>query len=177
MNQLQKDFLKSPHQLRIEEFMRQAGQDVPETPAIPSDDVLVLRARLIFEEAIETIEALGCQLDVANIDLHTGRMQLGIIRNEDIDPDVIGVLDGCADLSVVTIGTLSAFGVADCPVLEEVDQSNLAKFGPGGHRREDGKWIKPQDWQPPDLLAIYQEQGGELPPAKSMAVDLSTGEE
>jgi len=65
--------------------------------------------------------------------------------------DVEGVVDGCADISVVTIGTLIAFGVDDEPVLEEVDSANLRKFGPGGYRREDGKWMKPPDWTAPDI--------------------------
>jgi predicted HAD superfamily Cof-like phosphohydrolase len=63
----------------------------------------------------------------------------------------VEVVDGCADISVVTIGTLIAFGVDDETVLEEVDASNLRKFEPGSYRREDGKWIKPPSWTPPDI--------------------------
>jgi len=61
---------------------------------------------------------------------------------------------------VVTIGTLIAFGVDDEPVLEEVDQANLRKFGPGSYERDDGKWIKPPDWTPPDILGVLERQAG-----------------
>jgi predicted HAD superfamily Cof-like phosphohydrolase len=37
---------------------------------------------------------------------------------------------------------------------QAVDQNNLAKFGPGGHRREDGKWVKPPDHKPPDIAGL-----------------------
>lgn len=47
-------------------------------------------------------------------------------------------------------------------LLEEVDRSNLAKFGPGGRRREDGKWVKPDDWQPPDIKGVLQKLGFEF---------------
>lgn len=47
-------------------------------------------------------------------------------------------------------------------ILEEVDASNLAKFGPGGRRREDGKWLKPDDWQPPRIQEVLAEVGFEF---------------
>jgi predicted HAD superfamily Cof-like phosphohydrolase len=71
---------------------------------------------------------------------------------------MIEVADGCADVSVVTIGTLSACGIADKPLLKEVDESNLRKFGPGYSKREDGKWIKPPDWKVPDIAKVLNEQ-------------------
>lgn len=42
-------------------------------------------------------------------------------------------------------------GVADVSPQRLVDESNLAKFGPGWRLREDGKVIKPPDWVKPDL--------------------------
>ena len=54
--------MKSDHQLSVEEFMRNALQDVPDDPALPNEVVRLLRARLIFEEAKETIAALGFEL-------------------------------------------------------------------------------------------------------------------
>jgi predicted HAD superfamily Cof-like phosphohydrolase len=66
-------------------------------------------------------------------------------------------IDGCCDLSVVTIGTLSTLGVPDKPFLEEVDNNNLAKFGPGGYRNDYGKWVKPPGHKPPDISRILSE--------------------
>lgn len=138
---------KTIHQLRIEEFMRLAGQDVPKSPTIPSEDVRLLRAKLILEEAIETIGALGFQLS---------EKELQIIPYGECN--ILEVMDGCADISVVTIGTLSAFGVSDYGVLTEVDNANLRKFEPGSYKREDGKWVKPPNWTGPDIQGILEQQ-------------------
>ncbi len=135
------------HQVRVEMFMEQAGQATPDRPTIPDEDTRRLRASLILEECIETIEALGFQL-----------MPDGTLSAYG-DCDLVEVADGCADISVVTMGTLSACGIDAHDLLEEVDRTNLAKFSEGGHRREDGKWIKPPDWQPPQIEKILLEQG------------------
>lgn len=142
--------MPTEHQKRIVEFMRKAGQEVPKKPVdLISMDVLLLRARLILEEAFETIDALGCiVVDRSSLE----GAHVSVIYN-DKDPDIEGIIDGCADLSVVTIGTLAALGVDDEPVLKEVDEANLRKFGPGSYRREDGKWMKPPDFVPPDVMA------------------------
>jgi predicted HAD superfamily Cof-like phosphohydrolase len=135
---------RTQHQLRINEFMRLAGQELPDKPCVPSFEVRKLRARLILEEALETIHALGFQvLDGMHI-APSG------------EPNLIEIIDGCCDVSVVTIGTLSACGIPDGVFLNEVDQSNLRKFGPGGRRREDGKWLKSSDWVPPDIAGILE---------------------
>lgn len=128
--------------------MRLAGQDTPKDLEIPDEATRVLRARLILEEALETVDALGVSVALGDADLHYDALRLTVEREADLE----GVVDGCADISVVTIGTLVAFGVDDEPVLEEVDRANLRKFGPGSYARQDGKWIKPPDWEPPDIM-------------------------
>ena len=148
--------LKTDHQKRVEEFMRRAGQDVLTQPMVPNREVRLLRAKLIFEEAMETIGALGCKVDYV---LGAGSaVNLEVLLDPAVEPNLVLIADGCADISVVTIGTLSACGIADIPLLNEVDRSNLAKFGPGGYRREDGKWIKPDDWQPPNIVGVLNNQ-------------------
>ncbi len=60
---------QSSHQQRVEHFMRQARQPLPEEPSIPSEEIRRLRAKLILEEALETIKALGfcCRLRFSSI--------------------------------------------------------------------------------------------------------------
>ena len=136
--------------------MQKAGQATPTTPTIPDADTRVLRAKLILEEALETVRALGVGVRVTTEDGqevdfdHVDHLDF----EADGDVDLEGVVDGCADISVVTIGTLIAFGVDDEPVLEEVDHANLRKFGPGSYVRDDGKWMKPADWTPPDIQGV-----------------------
>jgi predicted HAD superfamily Cof-like phosphohydrolase len=141
------------HQRRVRTFMQKAGQDTPEAPVVPDADTRILRAKLILEEAFETAEALGLRISLAPDADPADVAARDLAFHAERVVDVEGVADGCADISVVTVGTLIAFGMDDEPLLEEVDAANLRKFGPGGYRREDGKWMKPPDWTAPDIAA------------------------
>jgi predicted HAD superfamily Cof-like phosphohydrolase len=116
---------------------------------------------LILEEALETINALGfqvmCRVPYPQPTEISVTME-SVEMKPTLEPNLIEIADGCADISVVTIGTLSACGIADGPLLEEVDNSNLQKFGPGSHRREDGKWMKPSGWVPPKIEQVLEDQ-------------------
>ena len=141
---------QTEHQIRIEKFMRLAKQEVPASPVIPSEKVCKLRAKLIFEEARETIEALGYNIVWNGEELELVSHGRGV--------DIKEVVDGCGDVSVVNIGTLSAFGIKDKPVLEMVDNNNLSKFGPGHSWNEFGKLIKPPGHTPPDIKGEIERQ-------------------
>ncbi len=150
--------MPTPHYQRIKEFMIKAGQDTPESVTIPDEEVRILRAKLILEEALETVTALGVSAEITDGTsiLHKDSELVFRISGE---PDLEEIVDGCADISVVTMGTLIAFGVDDEPVLEEVDSANLRKFAEGSYRREDGKWMKPPGWSPPDIIGAIHGRG------------------
>lgn len=161
------DSEKSIHQVRIERFMRLANQEVKLSPTLPSLEVRRLRAGLILEEALETIEALGFHVFPKNSDrsLSIGKLELEPLEIQPSTKDqeremLVEILDGCADISVVNTGTLSACGVMDGPLLALVDMNNLAKFGPGHSFREDGKLIKPEGHKPPDIKNLIERLGG-----------------
>ena len=135
------------HYDRIKTFMKLAGQDAPDEPFEPSLGVRKLRAKLILEEALETIEALG--FTAYEVD---GEIDTRYTHNF----NAIKVIDGCCDISVVTIGTLIACGVPDLPFLEEVDNNNLSKVQ-NGTIRGDGKLIKHPDHKPPRIKEILAE--------------------
>ena len=139
--------------------MQKVGQDTPDQLTTPSDKIRILRAKLILEEALETVHAMGVEVR-ADGELGKPVQEETLHYSASGEVDVVEVVDGCADISVVTIGTLIAFGVDDEPVLEEVDASNLRKFEPGSYRREDGKWIKPPGWTPPDISAAINRGNG-----------------
>ncbi len=92
-----------------------------------------LRIRLIEEEAQEFAEA---------------------VRARDL-PEMI---DALCDLLYVTYGAAVSLGIDLEPFFEEVHRANMAKAG--GYRREDGKWMKPAGWQPPDLRRLLQDRYG-----------------
>ena len=139
---------KSLHQVRIEKFMKLAGQECPFELTQASVKIRKLRARLILEEALEAIAELGVTVSASDsvIGLTTavsGIDDLSLQVNESFTVDYCSLAKELADLSVVTTGSLSSFGIADVGLLELVDNNNLSKFGPGWAIREDGKLIKP----------------------------------
>lgn len=144
----------SDHYERVKELMEKAGQIVRSVPTIPEPHERVLRAKLILEEAIETCEALGLRVYAGPEPLEMENLRFDDV----VIPNLVEIVDGCADIIVVTTGTLVSCGVADSELLRLVDTNNLAKFGPGGYRREDGKWVKPPGHQPPDIQGLLEKQ-------------------
>jgi predicted HAD superfamily Cof-like phosphohydrolase len=141
------------HYDRVKEFCFLAGQSAPDTLTAPTPETAMLRARLILEEALETVEALGItpyflpgMASTSKIDIGTN---VGFAVTH--EPNLVEIADGCADISVVTTGTLIACGIPDEPLLAMVDQNNLEKFGPGSSVNEHGKFVKPPGHKPPDI--------------------------
>lgn len=146
---------KSIEQVRVESFMRSAGQVVRPCPEIPTEEERRLRARLILEEAIETVNALGFSIhplpcEIKSVD--------DVNLSSNLPPDLEQIVDGCCDVLVVTLGTLSACGVADVGPMHKVLEANQKKFD-GGYRDEHGKWRKGPDWTAPDIVGELVAQG------------------
>lgn len=128
---------------------------------VPPPEVRILRARLIMEEALETCLALGVGVLLpveAEGEWLLDFTSLRFVSREDSleqlslkSADLEGIIDGCCDTVYVAIGTLMACGVPDLPHLEHVNERNNAKF-PGGSAiaNENGKFLKPPGWQPPN---------------------------
>ena len=102
------------------------------------------------------------QLDLAHF---PGELRVCLIREEAgefaaavRDQDVPEMIDALCDLLYVTYGAAVALGVDLEPFFEEVHRTNLAKVG--GSRRADGKWMKPEGWQPPNLKRLLQDHHG-----------------
>jgi len=110
--------------------------DIPklDTPDIGEDDLIELRIKLLQEEVAEYAEAA-----------RTG--------------DLVEVLDALADIGYILAGTIINHGMQHIydEAFSEVHRSNMAKLVDGKVlRREDGKVMKPADWQPPQLAQFLQ---------------------
>lgn len=164
---------ESVHYQNVRLFM-EYGKQVPSrghtAPRLLAYNEQVLRAKLIFEETMETINGLGVSIQVREPYDDGDFIPINDPVNKTVVDhefqvvhclDLVKVVDGCADISVVTIGTLVACGVTDVGVLTEVDMNNLAKFGPGHSIRDDGKVIKPPGHKPPDLVQVLIDQGAD----------------
>lgn len=122
----------SREQAMVAEFHRQFGGGAPDHLDLAQFPG-ELRIRLIEEEAEEFAEAVRAG-------------------------DVPEMVDALCDLLYVTYGAAVSLGVDLEPFFDEVHRSNMAKVG--GHRREDGKWVKPANWQPPDIAGLLERLAG-----------------
>src|SRR5881628_3926633 len=119
-------------QRMVAEFHRLFGIAIGTVPAAPDEATRSLRGNLIQEEFDELQEAFAQQ-----------------------DPSAIA--KELADLLYVIYGTAVSCGIDLEPVFREVHRSNLSKVG--GHKRADGKWVKPPGYSPARIQPILAAQG------------------
>jgi predicted HAD superfamily Cof-like phosphohydrolase len=132
-------------QSQVKNWMKTFGQEVASKPCIPSLEVRKLRAKLILEECLETIEALGFLVVKGQSSKEVLTLQSYEIDETDIrkpypktiEPNLDKIADGCEDLKVVTEGTLVACGLINKtettdyqvdPLFNEVMRSNNSKM-------------------------------------------------
>ena len=118
-------------QSMVERFHRLFDISVQENPGPIDERTRVLRERLIQEEFDELKQAMA-------------------------HDDLPAVAKELADLLYVVYGTAVSYGIDMVPVFREVHRSNMSKIG--GHKREDGKWVKPPTYSPAAIAPILAEQ-------------------
>lgn len=137
------------------EFHEKFGAAIGDRPNLDHREV---RAKLIMEEAVETVAAMG-------YDVHARieeRGRIGETAHREVaryakgfdQPDMIETIDGLCDLIYVVAGAAVTMGIDLDPFFEEVHRSNMAKDG--GGTRADGKIMKPEGWQPPDIAGVLE---------------------
>ena len=104
-------------------FHRQFGIPAPVRPAVPKEERIKLREKLIDEEYMELVAAMD--------------------KN-----DMVAIADACADLIYVVIGTALEYGIPLPNIWDAVQLANMSKIG--GQRRADGKILKPDGWKSPE---------------------------
>lgn len=109
------------------------GLPVLDAPGFPTMERVDLRLKMLDEELTELKSAIG-------------------------EMNLTKVLDALVDLEYVLHGTTLEFGLhcVQREAYQEVHRANMRKLDPNGHPilREDGKVVKPEGWQPPDLESL-----------------------
>jgi predicted HAD superfamily Cof-like phosphohydrolase len=161
----------------IATLMRQYNQQVKETPELPDTQTRLLRARLVFEEALEFVKGCGCTVvTAASIGAEPDDLidKIGVVTDPNREPDFIEYVDGCIDQLVVTYGALNAAGVQAHPAWDEVQRSNMSKAWPHCsacdavlERGSGVELLHPQaadahagNWQP--ILRIHKRDDGKV---------------
>lgn len=141
---------KSKHQQLVEHFIKLAGRDVPPKPQIVSLDLRKLCARLILEEALETIRD-GLGLDSMGLPDDAKRV---IWSETNSGPDLVALAGGCFDTRYICTYTLSTFGIPDYGQ-EIIDLNNLDKFP--SKVDANGKVVKPVEFVGPKIREWIEE--------------------
>ncbi|MFE7894326.1 MULTISPECIES: pyrophosphohydrolase domain-containing protein [unclassified Streptomyces] len=120
----------------VRQFHLAFGLDARTTPTEVAPELAAHRAELLAEEAAEVAEV-----------------------------SVTGPLDRLAhelaDVVYVAYGTALVHGIDLDAVLAEIHRSNMTKIGPDGQvaRRADGKVLKGDHYEAPDVGAVLRRQG------------------
>ena len=117
---------------KVKEFMTACGQEVNVVPTIPDESTRQLRHSILIEE-INELQYAETHIDA---------------------------LDAITDILYVLLGTAHAYGLGDKveAAFNEVHRSNMTKVMPDGKvlRRDDGKIIKPDSYEPPNLQKVLE---------------------
>jgi predicted HAD superfamily Cof-like phosphohydrolase len=160
-------------------LMKQFNQEVKGSPELPDPETCLLRARLVFEEAIEFVKGCGCTVTItaagSNGEAGTAVINdIGVVLDPAGTPDFAEYVDGCIDQLVVTYGALNAAGVKAQPAWDEVQRSNMSKAWPHCsvcdavlERGAGPELVHPQDanahhgdWKP--ILKIHKRPDGKV---------------
>jgi predicted HAD superfamily Cof-like phosphohydrolase len=120
----------------VREFRLAVGLDARSTPTEVSAELAAHRGELLAEEAAEVAEV-----------------------------SVAGPLDRLAhelaDVVYVAYGTALVHGIDLDAVIAEIHRANMTKLGPDGSvdRRTDGKVLKGEHYEAPDVSAVLRRQG------------------
>ncbi|MEV1063704.1 MazG nucleotide pyrophosphohydrolase domain-containing protein [Streptomyces sp. NPDC050263] len=120
----------------VREFHRAFGLDARTTPTEVSPRLAEHRGELLAEEAAEVAEvAVSGPLDRLAHEL--------------------------ADVVYVAYGTALVHGIDLDAVLAEIHRANMSKLGPDGQvaRRADGKVLKGEHYEAPDVSSVLRRQG------------------
>lgn len=139
-------------QLQVQEFHRDVLEG-PTSPAEPKVRNPELRARLILEEAVETVVALVGGEQAYNMVREAGR---AIPQRQ--KPSLLETIDGIVDTIYVCYGTAEDIGVDLEPFFDEVHAANMRKRDPERAQQASksplGKVIKPPGWKGPDIAGV-----------------------
>jgi predicted HAD superfamily Cof-like phosphohydrolase len=111
-------------------LMRQFEQEVKDSPELPDSATRLLRARLVFEEALEFVKACGCTVTTLSSTETPVIDEIAVKLDPNGTPDFVEYVDGCIDQLVVTYGALNAAGIQAQSAWDEVQRSNMSKAWP-----------------------------------------------
>ena len=133
---------------KVKDFHRVFGRTPdPVVPTIPNAASVEFRRDLITEEYKEVMDELGYSVYVSFYKISNYKIDVAKLGKE------------LADLEYVVCGTAASFGIPHDEVFSAVHDSNMSKLDKDGKviRREDGKVLKSELYQPADIEKVLRE--------------------
>ncbi|GGS51301.1 MazG nucleotide pyrophosphohydrolase domain-containing protein [Streptomyces griseoviridis] len=120
----------------VRAFHHAFGLAARSTPARVAPELAAHRAELLAEEAAEVAEV-------------------------SVDGPLDRLAHELADVVYVAYGTALVHGIDLDAVIAEIHRSNMTKLGPDGQvsRRADGKVLKGEHYEAPDVAGVLRRQG------------------
>ena len=139
---------------RIESFNFNIGNTIDR----PDERQVSLYVGLVLEEVAELVQAASGMLemdDVKSIKELADRFKKGHQALADTEPDLdederVDILDAACDVVITAVGVGISLGANVRGALHEVMRANEKKLE-HGRIDENGKLLKPDNWQAPDL--------------------------
>lgn len=110
----------------------------------------------VFQDQEKFMRA--CDQTVGEINYQQKQLYFNLIEEEFNElksaESSVEELDALIDILVVTVGAIHSAGFDAEGAWNEVMRTNFAKIDPATgkvRKRQDGKVLKPEGWQPPDL--------------------------
>jgi predicted HAD superfamily Cof-like phosphohydrolase len=119
-----------------------------------------------FLDQEQFMQACDQTVDRGNTDQFNMYLKLIEEEAEELNQAIINrdrteMLDALIDILVVTIGAIHSMGANGEGAWKEVMRTNFAKIDPETgkvRKREDGKVLKPEGWQPPNLQPFLEKK-------------------
>jgi predicted HAD superfamily Cof-like phosphohydrolase len=119
-----------------------------------------------FLDQEQFMQACDQTVDRGNTDQFNMYLKLIEEEAEELNQAIINrdrteMLDALIDILVVTIGAIHSMGANGEGAWKEVMRTNFAKIDPETgkvRKREDGKVLKPEGWQPPNLQSFLEKK-------------------
>lgn len=168
-----KAYMLNEIQNDVRQFMRAFNQPLPDTPQWPDQQTMDLRVRLKAEEFCEWLRDSGYLFEVHVLcqelyaekrmvyegyhcppQTEADRWAADLVPPRSLPKSADALID---DL-YVTVGALLSMGIDMWPLWNAVHRANMAKVG---GPMVNGKQMKPEGWNPPDIEGLLRDQGWE----------------
>jgi len=144
----------------VRQFNLEAGLPAPNHPEELTKNDIQFLIKMIFEEIIELFDTIFSENE-SEILIKILNQQLQERKNRKVEHLLSDQADALGDMIYFIYNCACKKGINLTPILMEIHQANMNKKDPITNqflKREDGKIIKPENWQPPNVKNIILNQ-------------------